>query len=71
MSAGWTFSRLVQVLARYDAFDSRGGSPDRHLAIGSLVLNFTEYVNLQVELNVPTLGAGPKPGGQASLSVQF
>lgn len=70
-SVGWELSRLVQLLARYDSFTSNGLQEDRDLAIGSMVLNFTDYVNLQVELRVPTRGEKPTPGAAGSLSVQF
>ena len=68
---GWEVSRFLQLLARYDSFSSNGAQEDRDRAIGSVVFNFTDYVNLQVELRVPTVGEKANPGGAASFSVQF
>ena len=70
-SVGWTINRLIQVLARYDSLHGEGAVSDLDLAIGSLVLNFTDYVNLQAEIRVPTRGEGPVPGGAANLNIQF
>jgi hypothetical protein len=51
--AGWTINRLIQTLARYDSLHGEGAVSDLDLAIGSLVLNFTDDVNPQAETRVP------------------
>lgn len=70
-SVGWTAHPIVQVLARYDSFWAGSLTSDQDLAIASLVLNFTEYINLQTDLRVPVRGEPPRPGGLASLSIIF
>lgn len=70
-TVGWTVTRLVQILGRYDAFTGGSLASDRDLAIGSIVLNFSRYASLQTELRVPTRGADPTPGGVIDLSIQF
>ena len=70
-SIGWEVTRLVQLLARYDGFYAGSLQSDRDLAIASCVLNFTPLVSFQLELNVPTRGEDPTPGGVASLALTF
>ena len=70
-SIGWDVSRLVQLLARYDGFYAGSLQSDRDIAVASFVLNFTPLVSLQLELNVPTRGEDPTPGGIASLALTF
>ena len=70
-TAGWKITRLVQVLARYDALSAGSLTSDLDLAIASLVLNFTRHISLQTDLRVPARGAAPTPGGVVNLNVTF
>ena len=72
-SAGWQVTRLVQLLARYDAFHTGDSNrvQDRDLAIASINLDFTKIISLQFELRVPTRGVGPSPGGVVNLNAAF
>lgn len=70
-SAGWTVSRLLQLLARYDSLWAGSLASDQDLAIASFVLNFTPIISFQAELRVPVRGEPLRPGGVANLNVTF
>jgi len=70
-TVGFRLCRLVQLLARYDAFFGDGLARDRDLAIGSINLSLTERIALQGELRVPTRGRAATPGGVIDLSLTF
>lgn len=70
-SVGWQVLDWLQLLARYDALHGEGPLDGSDLAIGSAAIDFTAYVNLQLEIRVPTRGSESTPGGAASFGVQF
>ncbi len=70
-SIGWDVTKLVQLLARYDALYAGSLQSDRDLAIGSITFQFTRIVSLQLSIRVPTRGEDPEPGGAADLSFTF